>query len=377
MKVALIITGIYSGGAETMLLKLLERIDRTKFSCHVFSLTEGGEIDTRVTALGVSGEVMGMRRGIPDPFRFLRLIYRLRQIKPDLVHTWLYHADLMGGLAARLAGVRTVIWGVRSADFVCADTSLSTRAVLSWCARLSRWLPSCVLYNSQKGIEYHRNLGYGERRSHLIPNGIDLEKFVPDDRARHDVRKELGLPSNASLIGLIARFDPLKNHAGFIQAAGCLHRKMPEVHFLMAGQDVDWSNSVLKDLIEGTKLTHVFHLLGKRDDIPRITASLDVASLTSWSEAFPNVLAEAMACGVPCVSTDAGDAAMILGGTGRIVQTGDMESLADQWAALLRLAEDERRLLGKRARARVMDQFEIGAVVKRYEDVYLDVVNRA
>ena len=376
MRLVLIITGIFTGGAENMQLKLLERIDRTKFSCHVFSLTDAGEIGDRIAALGVPVETLGMRRGIPDPIRFIRLIFRLRQIKPDVVHTWLYHADLMGGLAARLARIPVVIWGVRSADFVRADTSLSTKIVLSWCARLSPWLPTCVLYNSHKGMVCHRELGYRETRFVIIPNGIDLEIFAPDECARHDVRRELGVPLNTPLIGLIARWDPLKNQAGFIQAAACLHREMPEAHFLMVGQDIDWSNPVLKDLIEGAKLSRVFHLLGKRNDMPRITASLDLASLTSWSEAFPNVLVEAMACGVPCVSTDVGDAALILGDADRVVPVGDMEGLAAHWAALLRLTENERRLLGARARARAMDQFELGAVVKRYEDMYCDVVKQ-
>ncbi len=374
VKLVFIITGLSTGGAGNMLLKLLERIDRTKFSCHVISLTDVGEIGIRIAALGIPVEALGMRRDMPDPIRFVRLTCRLRQINPDTVHTWLYHADLMGGLAARLARIPAVIWGVRSADFLRADTSLSTKIVLSLCAKVSPWLPDCILYNSHKGMTYHEKLGYRKRRSLVIPNGIDLEKFTPNENARHDVRRELGIQSNTPLVGLIARFDPLKNHEGFIKAAGCLHREMPEVHFLIAGQDVVWSNPILKSLIEAAKATSVFHLLGRRDDIPRITASLDLASLTSWSEAFPNVLIEAMACGVPCVSTDAGDAAVILGDAGRIVPTGDMEGLAAQWAALLRLPEDERRLFGERARARAMDQFELGAVVKRYEAMYCDVV---
>lgn len=376
MKLVFIITGLSTGGAENMLLKLLERIDRTEFSCHVVSLTDVGVIGPRMVALGVPVEALGMRRGIPDPIRFVRLVRRLRQIRPDVVHTWMYHADLMGGLASRLAGIPSVIWGVRSADFLRADTSRSTKIVLSWCAKLSSWLPDCVLYNSHKGRAYHKNLGYREHRFLVIPNGIDLVKLTPDEQARHDVRRELGIPSNTPLIGLIGRFDPLKNHEGFIKAAGCLHRDMHEVHFLMAGQDVEWSNTVLKKLIEDAKLSQVFHLLGRRDDIPRVTASLDLASLTSWSEAFPNVLVEAMACGVPCVSTDAGDAAVILGDAGWIVPIGDMGGLAAQWAALLRLPEDERRLFGERARARAMEQFEIGTVVKRYEAMYLDVVEQ-
>ena len=359
-----------------MLLKLLERIDRSVFSPHVLSLTKIDEIGLHISALGIPVEALGMRRGIPDPIRFLRLTHRLQQIKPDIVHTWMYHADLLGGLAAKIMGNPAVIWGVRSSDFVRPDTSLLTKLVLSWCARLSSWLPDFVLYNSQKGEVFHKALGYKTDRFIVIPNGVDLVKFSPNEHAHHDIRRELNISSNTPLIGLIGRFHPLKNHEGFIKAAGYLHHDMPEVHFLMAGQDIEWSNPTLKELIDEMDLTLVFHLLGRRDDIPRITASLDLASLTSWSEGFPNVLIEAMACGVPCISTDAGDAAMILGDTGWIVPTGDMRGLAARWKEFFDIPKDEQQLFGKRARARALEQFEISAVVKRYEAVYFDLVKQ-
>lgn len=358
-----------------MLLKLLERLDRTKFSPHVISLTDIGEIGRNILALGIPVEALDMRRRIPNPIVFARLVRRLRQIKPDVVHTWLYHADLIGGFAAWIARVPRIIWGVHSSDFLDFDTSLLTKLTVFSCARMTSWLPDCVQYVSQYGKACHAELGYRERYSRIIPNGVDLKKFTPNKQSRDDLRRELGIPSNTPLIGLIGRFDPLKNHEGFIKAADCLHRDMPEVHFLMVGQDIEWSNAVLKRLIDDAKLSKVFHLLGRRDDIPRITAALDLASLTSWSEAFPNILVEAMACGVPCVSTDAGDAAVILGDTGWIVPTGDMEGLAAQWATFLMLPEARRRLFGERSRARAMDQFELGAVVKRYEAMYHDVVN--
>ena len=358
-----------------MQLNLLERIDRSKFSCHVISLTDIGEVGIRMAALGIPVEALGMRRGMPDPIRFGQLVSRLHQLKPDVVHTWMYHANLVGGLAAWIARVPAVIWGIRSSDFLRADTSLSTRVVVYLCGKVSSWLPHCILYNSQKGKAYHEEIGYAGHRSRVVPNGVDSGKFKPSPQARDEVRQELHILANAPLIGLIARLDPLKNHEGFVKAAAYLHREMPEVHFLMAGENVEWSNPILKDLIEVAKLTSVCHLLGRRDDIPRITASLDLQSLTSWSEAFPNVLVEAMACGVPSVSTDVGDAAVILGDAGRIVPVGDMERLSAQWADLLRLPQDERRMFGEKARARAMDQFELGAVVKRYEAMYCNVVN--
>ncbi len=376
IRVLFIITGLSTGGAEIMLKKLLERIDRGKFSPHVISLTDVGKIGTSIAALGIPVESLSMRRGIPDPIRFVRLVYRLHQIKPDIVHTWMHHADLMGGSAARLAGVPVVIWTILASDLSRADISLLTKLTVSWCARMSSWLPDCVQYDSHQGKVHHEKIGYREHCSLVIPNGVDLKEFIPNEQARQNVRQEIGISSKTPMIGLIGRFDPLKNHDGFIKAAGYLHRDMPEVHFLMAGQSIAWSNPILKKIIEDANLSDVFHLLGQRDDIPHIMASLDLACLTSWSESFGIVLIEAMACGVPCVSTDCGEQPSILGDTGWIVPVGDMEGIASKWAAFFSLPENDRRLIGEAARARVMDQFELSAVVKRYEAMYLAVVKQ-
>lgn len=374
VKVCSIITGLTTGGAETVLFKLLQQLDRNIFSPHVISLTDGGTIGPRIEAAGIPVEMIRMRRGIPDPFRFFQLIKRLRDISPDVVHTWMYHADLIGGLAARAAGAPRVIWGVRSADFIRADTSRSTKLVFWMCAKMSRWLPDIVLYNSQKGMMHHHELEYREQRSIVIPNGIDSEAFAPSDEARKDVRRELHVPPNTPLLGMVGRFDPLKNHDGFIEAATYLHRTLPDVHFVLVGQGIEWDNVRLARRIEQASLTKAFHLLGHRSDIARITAALDVAALTSWSEAFPNVLVEAMVCGVPCVSTDVGDANAILGDAQWIVSVGDMPEFAARCAKLLLLPPEERVSLSHRGRRRAIELFDLKAIARRYERVYLDAV---
>lgn len=373
MKIVFVISGLNAGGAENMLLRLIERIDRAVFSFQVISLTSLGEIGPKIMSMGVPVEALDMRPGWRSLLGFFRLVRRLRQIKPDLVHTWMYHADFLGGLAAKLAMVPGVVWCVRSSDFLHSGTRWSTRLILALCARVSSWMPSLVLYNSQKGADYHKKLRYRESYSLVIPNGIDIDQFKPDAQARLDVRRELGIPSSTSLIGLIGRYDALKNHSGFIQAAMQLHQMMPEVHFLMAGKNVDEANQELKGVIEKSGLTNYCHLLGARDDIPRVTAALDLATLASWSEAFPNVLIEAMACGVPCVSTDAGDAALILAGNGWVVPLGDMKALADQWMIFLRLNADEKRRYAERVRCHARVKFDIDVVARCYEDVYRGV----
>jgi glycosyltransferase involved in cell wall biosynthesis len=175
------------------------------------------------------------------------------------------------------------------------------------------------------------------------------------------------------LVGLIGRFNPQKNHAGFFQAAGLLHRRLPTVRFLLAGKGIDEGNGELVRAMESAGIRSVTHLLGLRSDISRLMAALDVQASSSFGEAFPNVLGEAMACGVPCAVTDVGDSAYIVGDTGKVVPAEDMAGLAAAMESLLLLPPVERQALGLRARSRVAENFEIGQVVKRYEAFYEDL----
>ena len=198
-----------------------------------------------------------------------------------------------------------------------------------------------------------------------------MARYVPDAPARTDVRAALGLPIDASLVGLFARFDPQKNHLGFVQAAAMVWAQHPQVHFLLAGKDVEDSNPALHAAIAAHPgFAKHMHLLGLRNDIPRLMAALDVYASSSFGEAFPIVLGEAMACCVPCVVTDVGDSADIVGDTGRVVAAGDMPALAEQLLALLRLPAQQRAALGQQARARVQREYEIGHVTRLYQDLY-------
>lgn len=378
MRIAFIITGLSTGGAETMLLKLLERLDRNRFAPHVISLTTLGEIGPRIAALGIPVEAMGMQPGLPSPITFLRLVRQIRRVKPDVVHTWLYHADLLGGLAARLAGVSAIGWCIRNSNLDKDKTRFSTRAVVGLCARLSTWVPSKILSCSEEARQVHVTLGYAAEKMRVVPNGFDLARFKPDDDARSAVRAELGLAASTPLVGLIARFDPQKNHAGFFEAASMLHQQMPHVHFVLAGHGIERNNAVLMQAINKAGVLANTHLLGLRDDVPRLMAALDVlVSSSSYGEAFPNVLGEAMACGVPCAVTDVGDSADIVGDTGRVVASGDMINLAAALAELLALPPPQKTALGERARARVADHFEIGKVVSQYESFYEQLLPHA
>lgn len=369
-RLCLIITGLSTGGAETMLLKLLQGMDRVRFTPEVISLTTMGEIGPRLQALGIPVLALGMRPGRADSRRFWALVQHLRRSAPDVVHTWMYHADLLGGLAARLAGCKRVVWGIRHSNLSKTENKRSTLWVVKACAALSGWVPAHILSCSHRASTIHAAAGYAAGKLHVIPNGFDLGRFVPDAGARTIVRAELGLPADAPLVGLIARYHPEKNHAGFITAAALLHARMPQVHFVLAGTGVDASNADLNAAIAQKGLQANLHLLGRRDDVARLMASLDVLASPSHGEAFPNVLGEAMASGVPCVVTDVGDSAEIVGHTGRVVAAGDMAGLANGLLALLNLPTAQRAMLGEQARARVAAEYEIGHVAGLYMAFY-------
>ncbi len=374
-RIVFVTTTLSTGGAELMLLKLLQHLDRSQFEPYVVSLKTHGEVGPRLEALNIPVLALNLHPGFPNPLKLLKLALFLRKTKPALVQTWMYHADLLGGLAARLAGCPKVVWSIRNSNLDPHLTKRTTRWVVKACAFLSGWVPSAVLSCSLRARDLHAAAGYRSQKFIVIPNGFDLDKFKPNEAARQNVRAELNLPPDTRLVGLIARHDPQKNHLGFIEAAAQIGRVLPQVNFLLAGDGVDRQNQDLIAAIQREGLAKRVHLLGRRDDIPRIMASLDVLALSSsFGEAFPNVLGEAMACAVPCVTTDVGDSAEIVGPTGRVVAAGDTQGLASQIVDLLRMTPRENADLGQEARDRILTRFEIGNVTRRYEMFYEDLV---
>ena len=220
-------------------------------------------------------------------------------------------------------------------------------------------------------MRVHVALGYDADKFVIIPNGFDLAEFKPDPASRRDLRTELGLDAETPLIGMSARYDPQKDHVGFVAAAAGLSAKHPGVHFVLWGDGIEPRNQTLSDAIARAGMEKKFHLLGRRADVARITTGLDIASLSSaYGEAFPNVIGEAMACGVPCVGTDVGDTASIIGETGRTVAARDPGALANAWSELISLGTEGRTALGAAARLRAETCFSIAAMVARYEALY-------
>ena len=370
-----IITDVSTGGAEIMLLKLLSHIDRQLFTARVISLTSSGPIGDRLEALGIPVQVLGMRAGFPDPRAVVHLASWLRSNPPALVQTWMYHADLVGGIAARLAGHPPVIWGIRNSNLYVVHSRRSTRWTVKACALLSNYLPARIVSCSETARRIHIDLGYAANKMLVIPNGFDLDLFRPDPQGRASLRQELGISPEARLVGLVGRFDPQKDHRTFIQAASKVKDRVEGVEFLLCGDGITWENAQLAGWIEERGLRNCFHLLGRREDIPRLSAALDVAcSSSAYGEAFSNVLGEAMACGVPCVVTDVGDSAYIVGETGKVVPPRDPSALSGALVEMLELSPDKRLELGVEARKRTQQSFDIHAVVHDYEQLYLRTI---
>jgi glycosyltransferase involved in cell wall biosynthesis len=239
------------------------------------------------------------------------------------------------------------------------------------CARLSRWLPERIICCAESARQIHVGWGYAAERMEVIPNGFDTELFRPDPAARAQVRRELGIAAEIELVGMFARFHAQKDHRSFLSAAAALLRQRPAVRFLLCGDEITWENRQLAGWIDAEGLRPAVILLGRRPDLPRLTTALDLAvSASACGEAFSNTLGEAMACAVPCVATRVGDAPLIIGATGRLVEPRQPEPLATAMAELLALPPGERTRLGWQARRRIEERFALAGVVRQYEEIY-------
>ncbi|MDZ7959736.1 MAG: glycosyltransferase [Aulosira sp. DedQUE10] len=371
-----VITGLYTGGAEMMLYNLLSRTNRELFSPMVISLMDRGTLSDRIESLGIPVYTIGMKpSALPTPAVVLRLLKTINQHNPDLIQGWMYHSNLAAWIASVLSLNKIpVVWNIHHSISGLAYEKKMTQTLIKLGARISKSI-NRVVFVSHNSKAQHESLRYNAENGCVIPNGFDTSKFKPSDEARLKVRAELGLPSDTFLIGLICRYHPMKDHNNFLQAAAFLQKDYPDVHFVLVGTNVERNNTVLQQSIQELKVSHI-HLLGERTDIPVMTAALDIASSSSaYGEAFPMIAGEAMSCCVPCVVTDVGDSAWAVGDAGRVVPPRNSEALANAWKELIMMGEEERKALGKAARARVIECFSLGSVVAQFENLYADLLS--
>ncbi len=365
-----VINSFEFGGAEAMLCNLILRSDRDRFEPAVAALIDDMSVADPLVRAGIPIATMGMAPGIPDPRGVARLARHIQRTKPDLVQTWMDHSNLLGGIAAWLGSRAPVVWSIHHSNHAPGLSKRSTLLTVAACARLSRRLPTRIVFCSEHARKLYTERGFSSRRMTVIPNGFDTSAFRPDADARLSVRRELGIASDTVLVGLVARFDPLKDHQNFLQAAGLVARRFPKVRFLLCGDKVTLENAAIREQIESLALKEHCHLLGPRRDVPRIQSALDIAVSSSISEAFPLVVGEAMSTGVPCVVTDVGDSALIVGDYGRVVPSRDSNALAGGISEMIEIGTEARQQMGAMARQRVLNLFDLDAIARRYESLY-------
>jgi len=358
------------GGAETMLQRLITTMDGDLAAHRVVELGRTGPIGEALRTEGVPLTTIGLRSSIPTLLALARLLRAVSVAKPNLIQGWLYHGNLAAQVARRAAGPRThVCWNIRQSITDIGRERPTTAAVIRIGAALSG-RPNGIIYNSLKSAHQHEEIGYRATNRSIIPNGFDLCRFKPSDDARKRIRRELGFEDGTLLIGVVARYHPIKAHTHFLEAAARLRQSARRIDFVLAGCEIDESNVALTHQIQTLGLADRVRLLGERPDVEDVLGALDLVVLPSLDEGFPNVVAEAMAAGVPCVVTDVGEAAHIVGKTGLVVPPGRPDLLAAAMGAMVDMEASRRRQMGLCARARIGAEFALPAVVAQYETLY-------
>jgi glycosyltransferase involved in cell wall biosynthesis len=378
LRVLHVITGLSVGGAETMLLKLLGSRALGVFDHRVIALRSGGTLAGQFRTLGIDVLQLDMPRGVPGIRGTLDLARAVRRHDPDLIQGWMYHGNLAAFFARWQMRRRVpLIWNIRQSLYNLATERLTTRLAIKLGAVLSR-RADCILYNSMTSMEQHHRFGFYAGRSMFVPNGFETERFAPDAAVRRSMRAQWGVADDDVLFGLVARFHPMKDHAGFLSAAARTFAARPSARFVLAGKGVDAENTALTGQISALGLGTRVILLGERRDVPAIMAALDVyVSSSSVAEAFSNSIGEAMSCGVVCVVTDVGDSAAIVAEGGTVVPRRDPAALAAAMIAQIDADPDGRRQIGQRARARVIEQYSLEAVAERYAALYREAIGAA
>lgn len=368
MKVLHIITGLQDGGAEGVLYRLVTNdIDNEH---HVISLTPGGKYRKLLVNAGCKVTSLNMKGFFSLFAAIWRLISILRKEQPSVVQTWMYHADLIGGFIARLFCEARVVWGIRHSNHSDASKVIRYLAVIS--AKLSTWIPYKIVCCSEVAAQHHQAIGYSTDKFVIIPNGYDFSSLRDVAGAKQIFLNELGLDSDTFLIGCVARWNEQKDHNNLLAALPAPMQN--NFHCLLVGSGCTEDNVELTRLIEKYDLTDCTSLLGARNDIPMIMSALDLHVLpSSHGEAFPNVVAEAMACGTPCVVTDVGDAAMIVSEYGWVVSPRNSRDLSNAIFDALDMHDSNQLVsLGEDAKSSVIERFDITVMCNKFNQAWKD-----
>jgi glycosyltransferase involved in cell wall biosynthesis len=363
-KILYVTAGLRGGGAEAMLTRLATAKPGVADEITVVSLLPAEAHVERLRAAGVTVVELNFDQAAGVASGLLKLARLIAERRPDIVQGWMYHGDLAALVALVMSGRRKqtrLVWGIRcSALDLRHYGGFGLRLVVKACTLLSGW-PDLVTANSAVGLKSHLAIGYRPRRAEVVANGIDVDAFRPDAAARRAVRLDLGISENTILLAHVARVDAMKDHAAFLAAMA----QLPDVSALLMGAGT-----------ENLPGAHNVIRLGRRQDVARLFAAADfVVSSSRFGEGFSNVLGEGMACGLPAIATDVGDAKLIVGDTGVVVPPEDPVALAAGIRALAGESAAARAERGTRARARIVENFALAGAVERHMQLYASLAS--
>lgn len=361
-----VITGLNDGGAEGALYRLCKNDkDNSHF---VVSLLNGGKYEANFKLINISTFSLKLNTTYGVLMSLYNFKILLNKIKPDVIQTWLYHADLFGGLGAFIFGYRNIYWNIRNCNTSKKALKITTRLVVYVNSILSNFIPKRIISVSQSATLHHINIGYKKDNFVNIPNGYE---FIGND-FNLDYFESFKKKSSF-LIGMVARYDPQKDHNNLLKSLVIIKDSNIDFHCLLVGTGMDYSNFYLVNEINKLKLNNHITLLGRRDDINNVMRILDLHVLSSLGEAFPNVLVEAMLNETLCVSTDVGDASYIIGDFGWIVKPECPIELASAILDANNLFCNKRKDWEKlrfSAKEYVVSRFSIEKMVKSYNEIW-------
>ena len=372
MKIVHIIAGLKDGGAENILYKICQH---DKLNNHiVISITSGGKYFLLLKKLGV--RVYSMNIKFYSFLKFFYLIRFIHNLKPDVVQTWLVHGDFLGGIAAKLAGVKNLVWTILYSKL---DESIEKKRnifLIKILAKLSYIIPDIIIVVSKSAKKNCQDLGYQNKKIKLVTSGFDLSLFRIKKSEKINFRKKIKIKKKVPLIGIVARYHPVKDHLNLLNALSLIKSKNRKFFCVFVGSDMNNKNKKLTEKIKRLNLSNCVALLGPKNNISEVMNGIDLKILCSKSEGFPSVLVEAMACGTPCVVTNVGDSASIVGKTGWIVPPNNSLKLGK--AIEKAISEISKKSWRKRctmARIRVVNSFKLQKMIKSYNEIWSSFYN--
>jgi len=363
------------GGAEVQLSLLARNLDPDRFDVVVVTLYGRGALLEELKTSGIPVRVIGKqgRWDLVGPFR--RLVKDLKDIDPDIVHAFLGPPNIMAAVAKPWVRDCRLVWGFRASNMNLAQYDWSHR-VTEALQRLLIRRPDCIVVNSYAGRDFAASRGFSPSLQTVIPNGIDTGTFTRDPNAGRSIRESWGIPDEAHLIGIVARLDPMKDHKTFLQAAAMAVQSGQDLRFVCVGDGPPDYRAEMHSVAADLGLDQVLNWTGERRDLPAVYSALDLATLTSaFGEGFPNAVGEAMACEVPCVVTDVGDAAIVVGDLGDVVPPSRPEALATAWTTMASEPSELREARGLDCRNRIVERFSAAAMVRAHVGLYETLVS--